>query len=269
MSSSIYNRHVSYSDDVTDEQTTPDPIEALGILAEPTRRELYAHVAAADAPVARDEAAAAVGIGVRLAAFHLDRLVEAGLLEAEYRRRGERRGPGAGRPAKLYRRAARTVEVSLPARRYELAATLLADAVTAMGPAALGALREVARARGRAIARVVLRPGEGAGQRERDGEPPPEAAHSPVGEGAERGPDPVVAVLAAGGFEPAEDAASGVIRLRNCPFDGLAREHGGIACPMNVALLEGVAEEVGGVIAVPDETPGYCCVALQRTAPGA
>lgn len=34
-----------------------------------------------------------------LAAFHLDRLVKAGLLETEYRRLSGRTGPGAGRPA--------------------------------------------------------------------------------------------------------------------------------------------------------------------------
>src|SRR5918911_20308 len=51
-----------------------------------------------------------------LAAFHLDKLVEAGLLEASFRRLGERRGPGAGRPAKLYRRGAGEVAASLPPR---------------------------------------------------------------------------------------------------------------------------------------------------------
>src|SRR6476661_2344927 len=92
-----------------------DAIAAAAVLAEPVRRALYEHVADRDAPVDRDEAAAATGIGRPLAAFHLDRLVAAGLLEVEYRRRSGRTGPGAGRPAKFYRRTrGLNVDLSLP-----------------------------------------------------------------------------------------------------------------------------------------------------------
>ena len=92
-----------------------DEIDGVAALAEPTRRRLYDLVAARDEPVGRDDAVEALGISRELAAFHLDRLVEAGLLQTEYRRRNGRTGPGAGRPAKLYRRADRVVEISLPA----------------------------------------------------------------------------------------------------------------------------------------------------------
>ena len=72
-----------------------------------------------------------LGIARPLAAFHLDKLVEQGLLEASYRRLTKRRGPGAGRPAKLYCRSGLQVNLSLPPREYELAARLFASAAAA------------------------------------------------------------------------------------------------------------------------------------------
>src|SRR5262245_1711741 len=99
-----------------------DAIEAITLLDDPTRRRLYRLVAAAQGPVGRDEAARAAGVSRELAAFHLDRLVAGGLLHAGFRRLSGRSGPGAGRPAKLYRRADRELTVTLPARRYDAAA---------------------------------------------------------------------------------------------------------------------------------------------------
>src|SRR5947208_9437329 len=105
-----------------------DAIDRVTSLGEPVRRALYEFVVGRGGPVDRDEAAAGVGIGRPLAAFHLDRLAAAGLLDVEYRRRSGRTGPGAGRPAKLYRRAkGLKIELSVPARRYRLAAEILAD----------------------------------------------------------------------------------------------------------------------------------------------
>jgi DNA-binding transcriptional ArsR family regulator len=74
----------------------------------------------------RDEAAAAVGVSRALAAYHLDKLAEAGLLDTRFQRRTGRAGPGAGRPAKFYLRSRSPVEVALPARNYQLIAELLA-----------------------------------------------------------------------------------------------------------------------------------------------
>jgi len=74
-----------------------------------------------------------VGVDRSLAAFHLDKLVERGLLEATYRRLSGRTGPGSGRPSKLYRRSARQHELTLPPRRYELAARLLVEGVESSG----------------------------------------------------------------------------------------------------------------------------------------
>src|SRR5918997_1267884 len=106
-----------------------DGVAAVAALAEPTRRRVYEHVSRQPAPVDRDEVAAAVGLPRTTAAFHLDRLARSGLLDVHFERRSGRSGPGAGRPAKLYRRADRPVAVSLPGRRYDLAGELLAGAL--------------------------------------------------------------------------------------------------------------------------------------------
>jgi len=101
-------------------------VSAVASLAEPTRRRLYDHVVRQAGPVSRDEAAAATDVPRATVAFHLDKLVDEGLLDVVFERRTGRTGPGAGRPSKLYQRAECDVSVSLPERRYDLAGGLLA-----------------------------------------------------------------------------------------------------------------------------------------------
>jgi predicted ArsR family transcriptional regulator len=211
-------------------------LAAIGLLQDPVRRALYGHVVAAGGEVSRNQAAEAVGVQRGLAAFHLDKLVEAGLLEASFRRLGDRRGPGAGRPAKLYRRAAGEVAASLPPRTYETAAHLLAEAVDQAG--ADLELQAAARRAGQAAGR--------AGQ----------AAAGP-------GPGPAIErVLEARGYEPYRDGAA--LRLRNCPFAHLAHEFPVLVCSMNLALVEGLLDGIGEPAgrAVMDPAPGRCCVAI-------
>src|SRR5438128_12034234 len=108
-------------------------LEAIGLLQDAARRSLYAYVVGQGREVSRNEAAHAVGLQRTLAAFHLDRLASAGLLEVAYRRLNPRSGPGAGRPAKLYRRAATERMVAVPPRDYGRAAHVLADAIERSG----------------------------------------------------------------------------------------------------------------------------------------
>lgn len=208
------------------------PLAALASLSDPLRRRLYGFVSSQDHAVGRDEAAAGVGVSRSAAAFHLDRLVEDGLLEPEFRRLTGRQGPGAGRPSKLYRRARREIVLSLPARRYELAADLLAAAVTeaaATGDPVDVALDRLARRRGAELAAAT--------------------------EGLD-----IRAALAGVGYEPC--LAQSEIVLRNCPFAGVVAEHAELICHMNLALLEGFTAALpdAGVVArlVPSE--GACCV---------
>jgi predicted ArsR family transcriptional regulator len=129
-------------------------LDAVGVLNEPVRRALYRYVVTQRGDVSRHEAAAAVGVQRTLAAFHLDKLVGAGLLEASFRRLTDRTGPGAGRPAKLYRRASVDHTVSLPPRAYQMAAELLAEVVDEAGADAT--LHAAARRAGRALAERAL-----------------------------------------------------------------------------------------------------------------
>jgi len=228
----------------SDDETIDARLAGLSALADRVRRALYLHVAGAPREVSRDEAAGAVGVTRNLAGFHLDRLVAEGLLEASFRRLSGRSGPGAGRPSKLYRRSARQVEVSLPPRRYELAAQLLADAVDESAAAsARDALTTAARARGHKL---------GAEAREQAGKRA----------GARKRRDALVAALAAQGYEP--ELAGGELRLRNCPFHGLVGEHTQLVCGMNLALLEGVVDgaDVADARAELAPQPGFCCVRL-------
>lgn len=215
-------------------------IAAIASLAEPVRRGLYLYVAERRREVGRDEAARALRISRALAAFHLDKLVQQGLLETSYRRLTRRRGPGAGRPAKLYRRAPRQLDLTLPERRYELAGRLLARALNeGAAPAGKRALRRIARHLGRKLGAAVRRTSNG----------------NPL------------AVLDACGYEPERN--NGDIRLRNCPFEALANEARPLVCGMNLALLEGVLQGVAarGVTALLDPTPGACCVVVRTSHP--
>src|SRR5438093_3871433 len=139
-------------------------VAAVALLDEPNRRRLYEYVTSSPNPVGRDAAAAALGLGRELVAFHLDRLAEAGLLETEFRRIGDRRGPGAGRPAKLYRQSARELSVSVPGRDYKGAAEVFAEALDRLAadrPAIAElehqAVQDAARSRGRAAGQVARR----------------------------------------------------------------------------------------------------------------
>ena len=232
----------------TNDPANPGNHDAVGtaaVLAEPVRRALYEHVAGRDEPVDRDQAAAAAGIGRPLAAFHLDRLVAAGLLEVEYRRRSGRSGPGAGRPAKFYRRArGLDIELSLPARRYRMAAEIFAEGIDRRaGAAARDEVRSAARERGATLGAAQRVSGRSTTQRSR------RAARREL-----------LSVLAGEGFEPTDDGRE--IRLRNCPFDVLAAEHRDLTCSMNLALLEGVVAGLGdsGLQAVARPVEGSCCV---------
>jgi predicted ArsR family transcriptional regulator len=228
-----------------------DAIQDVATLAEPVRRALYDHVAAARQPVGRDAAAAAVGISRALAAFHLDRLVDAGLLAVTYRRLSGRTGPGAGRPAKLYHRSDREVHVSLPARRYELAASLFAEALSGESPGSpLDAVQSAARRFGESLGEEARRR---AGRRR---------GRRALQEAAQ-------AVLDETGFEPIATPDGG-IALRNCPFDALARANRDLVCGMNLSLMDGVIGglRATGVTAELDPQPGMCCVVWRRAADG-
>lgn len=219
-------------------------IAGLSVLDDPVRRSLYFYVVRRHGEVSRDEAARAVGTSHTLAGFHLDRLAEEGLLDTTFRRLSGREGPGAGRPAKLYRRSEKQLAVSLPERSYELAARIMASAIEGSETQSAGAaLKKTARREGERISADV---------RARAGSRP----------ARKRLIAAAVSALAANGYEPEHTA--GEIRLRNCPFHSLAAEHKNLVCGMNLALIEGIVAglDIPGAKATLDPKPGMCCVAL-------
>jgi predicted ArsR family transcriptional regulator len=230
-------------------------IAGIAALDQPLRRHLYRWLSRRDGWATRDDAAAALDVARSVAAFHLDKLADAGVIEVRFERTTGRRGPGAGRPSKLYRVREGEVSASLPDRRYDLAGSLLATAVAESnrtGAPVRDCLREAASAAGRTI-----------GQETRE-------AVANARRAADRRAA-VVEVLARHGYEP-ELARRGEIALANCPFHRLAEEHRDLVCGMNLDFLEGLLDGIGsadqlGARLAP--SPGYCCVRIDTATPRA
>jgi predicted ArsR family transcriptional regulator len=196
-----------------------DDLKAVALLAEPIRQRLYLYLRERREPVGREEAAEHAGVKPRLAAFHLDKMADAGLLEVEYRRLSGRAGPGAGRPAKLYSVSSRSFSVVIPQTRYALAASMMATALSAEGPGADGAesLHDVATNVGESLGDEIRRQTRTKGARQ----------------------EAVRCKLKQLGYEP-QVQESGEWTLRNCIFSELSMSHRELACGMNAAFLAGL-----------------------------
>nr|CRL76656.1 putative transcriptional regulator [Mycolicibacterium komanii] len=208
----------------------PSSLMALTSLDDPIRRRLHEYVVERDEPVSREAAAAAAGIGRTLAAYHLDKLAEAGLLAVSYQRPAGRGGPGAGRPAKLYTRTAEEIVVSVPPRDYLLLARLL---VASIEQDAAGAVRSALNTAARETGRQAA---------------------------VDAGGD-VVTALRDCGYLPQADA-DGCVTLRNCPFHSVAKDHLEVVCGLNLQLVEGVLDGSARPGAHAELSPrqGRCCV---------
>lgn len=236
---------------MTNDLPIADPVSMVALLDEPTRRRVYDFVAGSHDPVGRDDTAAGLGISRELAAFHLDRLVTGGLLETEYRRRSGRTGPGAGRPAKLYRRTDRELAVSFPPRHYDAAADVFAEGLGRLqDPAAIAAVAEVARERGAELGGEARR---SAGSRP----------------SRRRLLTALLDLLGRAGYEPEIDQANGAVCLRNCPYHALVADHREVTCGMNLAWAQGVATAIDSRLQ-PElaANEGYCCVEFRRRESG-
>lgn len=218
-------------------ESRTEQISAVAAISDPQRRALFDFVSRSGGMVGRDDAAKALGIPRSTAAFHLDRLVDEGVLETEFKRLSGKTGPGSGRPSKLYRRVEGEISVSIPPRRYDLAGNLLAAAIDEAdrtGEPVRATLATISSRTGREI-------------------------------GAASGS--LDAALDACGYEPRSDGAGGMV-LTNCPFDKLAAKHSDVICGANVALLQGVADgasETRRTVEFVEPAGGCCCVRV--TAP--
>jgi predicted ArsR family transcriptional regulator len=233
--------------EVVEVEPFDERVRGVASLEHPVTRNVYRLLVDRE-QLSRDDTADGLGIARSVAAFHLDKLVGAGLAEVHFERLTGRTGPGAGRPAKVYRRAAREIEVSLPERRYNLAGALLAQAVersATEGVPVDAALRDAAVATGRRL-----------------GEEARAAAGTRTGRAKRR--DAVLGVLERNGYEPR--VRDGEIVLANCPFHALAEQHRALVCGMNLDLLSGIVEGIGGedrLSARLAPEPGYCCVRMK------
>jgi len=217
------------------QSSSTDSLSGLDALSDVVRRRLYRFVAGHEEPVSRSDAAAAVGITRSLAAYHLDRLVDAGLLTFSYARSEGRSGPGAGRPAKRYSRASDEISFTMPPRSYGLLAGLLAQAVeTDPTGSAQSALYASAEEEGR--------------------------------KAAAEAPD-AIAGLTSRGYQP-EVNEDGDIVMTNCPFHQIARQKPELVCTLNHALLRGYLDARGDDPARAELSPcpGRCCVVIRGTA---
>jgi predicted ArsR family transcriptional regulator len=209
---------------------------AVASLGDEKRRQLFELVAASAFPVGREDAALALGLPRSTASFHLDRLVEDGLLAVEFHKPSGKSGPGSGRPAKMYRTAAAEVGASVPDRNYDLAGELMATAI------------EHAAASGSPVGDSLL------------------AMSYRKGQELATGCESLEDFLAEEGYRPEPDGRGGVI-LANCPFHRLADGHPEVVCAMNGAFLGGAAAGCGDSRerVVKNNVPGQCCARI--TAP--
>ena len=243
------------SADIT--QSNDPPWRYLEALSEPRRRAIFAAVVAAAGPVTRDDIAATCEVSRDLAAFHLDKLHEAGLLTVDFQRADGVGGPGSGRPPKRYQRADIDVQIQLPPREYELAARILVAAARASSPSGglPAPIRAAARAEGQRLGRLRRNPSPRAG------------AAATVRAARE--------TLTALGYQPTDEP--GQIQLTNCPFHALVETDRELVCALNVAFVKGIvtglesARRDSGSTAPTIEAHlepgvGRCCVVVAPTA---
>ncbi len=221
-------------------------ISAVAALDDDLRRGMFEFIRTARRPVTRDEAAAVVGISRKLAAFHLDKLVDLGLLSADFApAEGRRR---VGRAPKVYEATDIDICVTIPERRHGLLAEILLEAVLAEDDTqgARDAASEVAALRGRDL-----------GAQER-------ARTRPGRIGAERALTMAERILASEGFEPEREEPA-CLRLRNCPFHPLASRSPEFVCGINHAFVSGVLTGLEATRVSAELVPrsGECCVELR------
>lgn len=218
-------------------------VSRVSALADPIRRALYHFVAHQPGAVSRDQAAAGLDIPRHTAKFHLDKLVDEGLLVPEFKRLSGRTGPGAGRPAKVYRRVRKEVNVTLPRRRYDLAGHVLADT--------LGRVKA-----GTPLDQAIDDAVDNAANIVVESWPPIESSDI----------DRMIGVLSRLGYEPRPEGSADdvAVQLTNCPFQQLSDDHSDVICPINRQFIDAVGRRLDctEIRTTSVDRGTGCCVAL-------
>jgi predicted ArsR family transcriptional regulator len=232
-------------DDSPEEHPALSALTAAAALSDPFRRRLYRLIRRSRWPVNREQAATSVGISRKLAAFHLDKLVEVGLLRATHEPVGQVRK--VGRTPKVYQPTQAVVRISIPEHQHDMLAEILLDAVIN---------QRAEESAQQAALRLATQHGENLGRAER-------TRVRPGRLGAERALTLAQDVLSRHGFEPARDDLT-TLRLRNCPFHPLTAKAPEFVCGINHVFLTGFLDglQATTVHAVLAPHPPECCVRL-------
>ncbi|HET6503742.1 MAG TPA: helix-turn-helix domain-containing protein [Amycolatopsis sp.] len=202
------------------ERSLIDP--ASGPVLGSSRGRVLEVLRSAGGPLGVQDIAERTDLHPNTARFHLDGLVEVGLVEREAEERGQ-----PGRPRMVYR----AVVTDLPAgrRSYRLLAEMFTSLIADTVPEPDKAAASAGEAWGRYLA-----------------ERPPPSHRVDAAEALRR----LTAVLADVGFAPGEvggefgTEANPVIPLRHCPFQEVAEQHREIVCALHLGMIRGVLAEV-------------------------
>jgi len=219
-----------------------DELEALTTaLGDSTRRGIYLAVRNSSESVTVADVAASFQLHPNVARHHLDKLVGDGWLQVSHRRRSDKTGPGAGRPAKHYEPTAKEVSVQFPQRRYELLAELLVRSLERLDPEQAG---NVAEEIGREYGEQLV------------------AELGDVG-GIDATIRSVAETMLGLGFETQGDTAHRSLITSSCPFAGTADSHPDIVCRLDKGIVRGLtggSDDAVSVTVTPRTDRGGLCV---------
>lgn len=181
------------------------------VLAQPTRKRLFALLGEMGRNAGTEELAASLGLHPNGVRVHMDRLLEAGLVERARTRQAR------GRPRDMWSLDPRALASIQPQRAYADLGRWLARAISP-GRNSLRAVEATGREAGRAMAQDA------------DAGSPETAMH---------------ATLAAMGFAPARRAEpSGALtyELCNCPYRDAVRENQPVVCALHRGITRGLLD---------------------------
>lgn len=189
-------------------------------LGDATRRGIYISIRQAPEPMTTSEVAELFGIHPNVARHHLHRLVEDGYLSVHERRRSDRQGPGAGRPAKHYEATRKEIQLELPGRRYDLLAELLVRVIQRIAPeGAAAAAEEVGREYGQELAAQIGLPEDS---------------------GFEAAARAVARAMTGMGFDTEANQDDHTLVTSFCPFGETAANHPALICKLDQGIVKGL-----------------------------
>ncbi len=205
----------------TFDQQVGDLASSLG---DTTRRGIFIAAREAPEPVTVSQIAALFDLHSNVARHHLDRLVADGWLQVSHRRRNDRRGPGAGRPAKHYEPTGKEVSLQYPARRYDLLAELLVRTLERVAPDdAPGIAEEIGMEYGQELAAEIGLPDD---------------------TGFEGAVQAVARAMMGMGFETEAQPTARTLLTRSCPFGETATNHPEIVCKLDQGIVRGLLDAI-------------------------